>query len=105
MSRVVLPSKLANEIKRYKLDFIGELSVGETIATAVAIFSVYSGGVEVPPVVPGPSATCTINGSIVSVLISGGTAGMLYFMVLRITTSAGQTLDKEGFLSVIPSTS
>lgn len=100
MSRSILPPKLVSAIQNVTFDFISLLAVGETISTKVVTCLVYSGVDASPSSMISGSATA--SGTVVTQLVTGGTAGVIYYLTCTITTSAGQTLVLTAFLTVIP---
>lgn len=93
------PKKLAEAIL-LPFDFISKLANGETISTKVVTSVVWSGVDASPSSMI--SGAASHSGSVVSQLITGGVAGVTYYLLCTITTSAGQTLQLAGFLVVLP---
>ena len=100
MKRAYLPAKLAGETIKAEFDFAGDLAVGETIATQVCTASVYSGTDAAPASII--SGAASASGTLVTQAITAGLAGLIYKVICTITTSAGQTLQQQGYLAVIP---
>ncbi len=100
MTRVVQPTKLLGETKTYTWDFGGSLGPSETILSAVATASVYSG----TDLIPGNliSGSASWSGSQVSQNLAAGTLGVLYEVLVTVTTSLGQTLQLSSFIAVVP---
>ena len=97
--RVEMPAKIASEVKSYTCDF-SDLLGSETISTQTVTATVYSGTDSNPSAIISGSASK--SGSIVTQLITGGVAGVIYDVTWAITTSGGQTLKKSGYLAVVP---
>lgn len=98
MNRVTFRSAHVAEIKKLVFDFISDLAIGETISTAVASFSVYSGDSDAEVTLGTP----TISGTQVTVSAEGDTEGVTYLVTITIATSAGQTLQLSGFFAMVP---
>lgn len=100
MSRIVQPPKLLGETKTYTWDFTSVMSAAETISSAVATASVYSG----TDLIPGNliSGSASISGQKILQNLAAGTLGVLYEVLVTITTSLGQTLQLSSFLAVVP---
>lgn len=98
--RVILPSKEQGETKNYnQFDFTSSLAVGEVIQSQVVTASVYSGTDANPQAIV--SGAATVNGSVVSQLITAGVLGVIYEVLCKVTTSLGQTLQLSGYLAII----
>ncbi len=100
MSRIILQGKLLAERKTYTFDFTSQLAAGETISTAVTTAATYSGTDASPSSIINGSAT--ISGQKVTQSVQDGTLGVTYLLTCTITTSAGQTLLLEAFLTIVP---
>jgi hypothetical protein len=98
--RVVLSPKKLGETKLIPMDFISKLGVGETILSASANIGVYSGTDPSPgAMLLGPIG---VSGSIAAQYVTGGVVGTVYELLYTVVTSAGQTLELSGYLSVAP---
>lgn len=99
MTREDFSPKQPAEVKSVTFDFTSDLAVGETISTKSVAASVYA-GVDASPssLVSGAASS---SGAVVSQLITGGVAGVIYELACTITTSAGQTLQRLGLLPVV----
>ena len=97
--RAQLDPKLAGSTRTYTFDFTSDLAVGETISTETVTATVYSGTDASPSSLISGSASA--SGAVVSQKIAGGVVGVIYELLCTITTSAGQTLTKAGFLAVV----
>jgi hypothetical protein len=98
--RVIISSKKLSEILVEQVDFISQLSPGETILTAVCTCTVYTGVDANPSAMI--SGGATIAGTIVSQLVTGGVLGTIYEFLTTVTTSLGQKIELAGYLAVIP---
>ncbi len=98
--RPALSPKQAGETQTYQFDFSALLADGETISTQSVAASVYSGTDASPSAIISGSASA--SGDIVSQKITAGTEGVIYELTCTITTSAGQTLQLSGYLSLSP---
>lgn len=101
-SRQVLEPKHASETLSLVFNFASQLSVGETISSATASCSVYSGMDASPSSVLSGSAT--VSGAQVTQLVTGGTAGVTYAITIAATTSASEIISLLGYLVVLPAT-
>ena len=101
MTRVELPPKLIGETRTYQVDFASLLAAGETISSvATTVASVYSGTDASPSAILSGSASN--SGSVVSQKITAGTLGVIYQILLQVTTSTSQILQIVGLIAVIP---
>lgn len=100
MSSTILPVKRQGDTRTEQFDFLSDLAVGETISTQVVACSVYSGIDATPSAVI--SGVASASGSIVSQKVTGGVIGVIYQLLVTITTSLGQTLTQNAFLTIIP---
>lgn len=98
-SRTTWDPKRTGESVNLTFDFTSRLASGETISTQVVTASVYTGTDASPSGLISGSASA--SGAVVTQKITGGVAGVIYYLLCQITTSAGQTLDMEGFLAVV----
>lgn len=81
------PPKHPDEVLDYEFDWSGDLEDGETIATRVVT------------VTGATKDSDEIDGESLRVWLSGGTAGSIITIAVRITTSAGRTLREFGVIS------
>lgn len=100
MSLVILKGKPLGETRNEVFDFISRLAVSETLSTASVAATVYSGTDASPSSVVSGSAS--ISGTKVTQKLTGGVLGVTYLIVCTVTTSAGQTLLLQGFLTITP---
>jgi hypothetical protein len=101
-SRVEARPKYSNEQVVVPFDFISRLGPTETISTKVVTCVVYSGTDPSPSSMI--SGAASHSGTIVSQLVIGGVAGVIYELHCTITTSLGQTLILSAYLAVLPAT-
>lgn len=94
--RVIFSPKLVAEQVFVPADFISRLAASETIVSAVATSSVYSGVDPVGLTLGTPE----LNNTIVLTKVSGGVAGVIYEIVVTVTTSQGQILELAGYYAV-----
>ena len=98
MSRVVFGGKLLGETKSLVFDFLSLIALGETLSTASVAAITYSGTDASPSAIISGSAA--ISGSQVTQKITGGVLGVTYSLTCTVTTSAGQTLNLMGFVTI-----
>lgn len=98
--RTIFDAKRLAESVTLAFDFASRLAIGETISTQGVTATTYSGTDATPSAIISGSAAA--SGTKVTQLVIGGTLGVTYLLLCQITTSAGQTLDLEGFLTVVP---
>lgn len=98
ITRCTFEPKLATET--VLVDFPFTLPVGVTISSATVAALVYSGTDASPSSLI--SGSDTTSGSVVSQLITGGTAGNIYQLLCTATCSDSQVLQLAGYLSVVP---
>ena len=102
MQRVIFDPKYVNETVEETFDFATRLGAGETLVGASAYSVVYSGTDPLAFLLVFGAAS--IAGSVVSQLVTGGVAGVVYSLVCRATTSTGQALELVGRLAVLGET-
>lgn len=100
MSRVTLNCKVVNETRKETFDFTSRLAIGETISSATVTCTVYSGTDATPSSVI--SGVATISGTKVTQLVTAGVLGVIYLLTCAATTSAGQILELQAFLPIVP---
>lgn len=100
--RLILKPKRAGEtcFTSSPFDFISSMSIGETIAQASCVASVYQGNDGAPLGVV-VSATPQ-NVTQVAVLTTGGVLGCIYQLLCSVVTSLGQTLEQTALLVIVP---
>ena len=98
MNRVVLQEKRSGETVKTVFDFISRLAVGETISSASTSAAVYSGTDAAPSGLVSGSAS--ISGTQVTQALTAGTVGVVYMLTCTALTSASQTLQLQGLISV-----
>ena len=96
--RVVFPTKLQGETVTMQFDFTSRLASGETISTQSVAAATWIGTDASPSSILSGSASA--SGAVVSQKVTAGTLGVTYTLTCTITTSAGQTLQLVGFLTV-----
>jgi hypothetical protein len=98
MSRVIAPPKTSAEVINFAVDFLDRMNpmAGESINSQSVAVTVYSGVDPTPP-----TFTVSTSGTVVTVVQTGGVAGVTYQVVVQVITSFGQTLQKAFFLTVI----
>lgn len=89
--------KQAYEERLFQFDFSDDIG-DATIASVVSVTATSLG--HVTGSVPVTVANITYSSSVVQALFSNGTTGETYKMVARVTDSAGQRLELDGFLRV-----
>lgn len=98
MSMITLPDKPVGETSLASFDFISQLAAGETLTGAVVTASVFSGVDGTPENII--SGAEILEGTIVSQMITGGVAGVVYWLSCSVSTSTGQNLIMQAFLAV-----
>ena len=98
--RISFDGKLSGETVIETFEFGARLVVGETLSTASTTAVVYSGTDSSPSSVISGSAS--ISGTHVTQAVTGGTTGNVYLLTCAVTTSLGQTLEMQGYLTIIP---
>lgn len=93
-------AKTVNETRQLTFDFSSFLGSAEVISLAVANCAVWSGTDASPTSVL--SGATAISGGLVTQLVTGGVAGVIYVVQMVATTSIGQILTISGFLAVVP---
>jgi hypothetical protein len=99
MSRIILKAKVVGTSENRTFDFTSQLATGETISTQSVACSVFTGVDASPSSMI--SGAASHSGAIVTQLIIGGVAGVIYELVCTVTTSLGQTLKLTGYLAAI----
>lgn len=90
--------KLADETLNVDFGFTEDLAIGETILSAVVTSAVYTGEDDNPSAMI--SDTASITDGVVSQLITGGVAGVIYELVCTVMTDT-QVLQDAELLAVI----
>lgn len=93
-------AKFVGETKNYVFDFTSELAPSETISSATVTATVYSGTDGSPSAII--NGADTTSGPRVTQSITGGVAGVIYYVVCSATTSASQILRRVGYIAVLP---
>ena len=100
VSRVSIPPKYVTETRGDRLDFSPFLQAGVTVASAVAVVTVWSGTDPTPTLVVTPVAASPI----VTATCSGGVLGVIYYITVRATLSSGEIIPLSYYLAVVPDT-
>ena len=103
MSRVILPPKLASEVKLYdQFDFTSKLQLGETIVDPPVFTAAVYSGTDPSPASIVVAGSAAVSGAVASVRIQAGVLGVIYELICTAVTSLGQTLILNGYLAIIP---
>lgn len=98
MSRLSFDQKGPLETVSLAFDFTSSLAAAETISTKAVVVTTYSGTDAAPSSLLNGSASS--SGQVVTQSITAGVAGVTYLLTCTITTSAGQTVQLSGYLTV-----
>lgn len=101
MTFTVTPSKITTEVVSVPFDFSSQLTNGETITSQAVTVSVFQGEDANPSALLSGSAS--VSGTVVSQLITGGVAGVVYLLDCGISTSLSQELIMQTYLAVTTS--
>jgi hypothetical protein len=99
VNTILFPSKDTGETNTYNVQFDDRLQVGETISSVAVTVLVYSGTDTDPSTIV--SGSPTFSGSIVSFTITAGVIGVIYVVVVTVTSSLANVYVKEGFLAIV----
>jgi hypothetical protein len=101
MGRVIFPTKYATETRDYTIPFESLLTSGETVNTSGAVvgISVYSGTDANPSGML--NGGLVYAGSGITQSLTGGVAGVTYYLTATVTTSTGNVKTLGGFLTVL----
>lgn len=99
MTLVVFPSKPVGETTPYVFNFSDKLQFGEAI-TGASVAVVVSSGVDTDPSAM-VSGTPILTASDVTQNLTGGVAGVIYYIVCTVTATASHNYVKQGSLAVI----
>lgn len=102
MTTQIVDPKLTVEDVNLEIDFLSRLALGETIFSAAASMTVYS-GTDPTPIAMVPDLP-VVSGSVVSTLVTGGLPGVIYLLAVSIRTSLNNILVNEAKIAVLPST-
>jgi len=100
MGRTVANVKLAGETYSQVFNFLSRLAIGETISSASTVSTVYSGTDASPSAFLAGSPS--ISGAEVTQVLTAGTLGVTYQVVVSAVTSASQTLQQTALVTVVP---
>jgi hypothetical protein len=95
----ILPVKLVGTAKQYPFDFAVELQAGETLSSATAAATVWSGNDPSPGSLI--TGSVTVSGTVASVPIGGGVSGTIYKILVTALSSLGNTYQGTGLLAVM----
>lgn len=98
MTFTVTPSKITTEVVSVPFDFASQLADGETITSQEVTVTVFQGEDANPSAIL--SGAASVSGTVVSQLITGGTAGVVYLLSCGIATSLSQNLIMQTYLAV-----
>ncbi len=101
MNLITLPAKLTGETVEVSFDFASALGIGVTISAANVTAAVFSGEDATPSAII--SGAASADGSIVTQMITAGTAGVVYTLNCNVTTSDSQEIILQARLAVISS--
>jgi hypothetical protein len=99
LGRADLRPKFTDERVKYTFDFASWLAAGETLTSATVTAAVYAGVDASPSALI--SGSDSISGAVVTQLIIGGTAGVIYQIDCKAVTSASQTLVLTSRLAIL----
>lgn len=84
-----------------QFDFSADMAEAETLASVTSIVSANQGDVGGSAnVTISNIALSTVSTKIAQCLVAGGTAGERYKLTAIVATSAGQTLEADGYMAV-----
>ena len=102
-SRIVTDPFYVDEKRTVPFDFAAQVGAGETISSATAVSSVYSGTDSTPDIVNGAAS---VSGTVVSVTLGGGafkgTVGVIYQLLVEATKSTGEIIDMSTYIAFVP---
>ena len=99
LSRADLRPKFTDERVKYTFDFASWLANDESLSSATVTAAVYAGTDASPSALI--SGAASITGSVVTQLIIGGTAGVIYQISCAAVTSTSQTLVLTSRLAIL----
>lgn len=85
--------KQPSESRLYSMEFAPNLAPGETISSVTSVTADPSTGIDI-------TAVPVASGTQAQQRIAGGTDGVQYKITFVVETSAGNTLEGEGYLTV-----
>jgi|ERR1700722_14916771 len=101
-TRVILPVKNVSEVLNVVVDFTDVVPLGDTISSGTTTNSTYSGTDASPSAMV--SGAVAISGTQFTQKIINGVVGVTYNLLFSISTAAGWTFTKTGYLTVVPQT-
>jgi hypothetical protein len=102
VSRVVIRPKLAVDIVIYFFDFSSLLTNGDSIVSANASVTLYS-GTDPNPVLIFSSYTAAWNGPVASQYVTGGVTGSSYMIQMTVVSAGGARYSLSALLFILPS--
>ena len=99
-TKVIFEGKTAGETQKLRFNYISDLAVGETVVSASVVATIYSGTDPTPAAIINGAASITTPEVTQGVI--AGVLGVTYLLTCTALTSAGQTLQQQGFLVIIP---
>jgi len=98
--RGIFDAKITDIPVSVTFSFSFDLAAGETLSSASIAATVYSGTDATPSAIL--SGAPAISGGQVTQLIIDGAEGVTYLLTCTATTSAAETLTREGYLVISP---
>jgi hypothetical protein len=98
--RGIFDAKITGTPVSVTFSFALELAVGETLSSASVAATVYSGTDAIPGAIISGSAAIS-EGQVTQIIING-VEGVTYLLTATVTTSAGESLTREGYLVIAP---
>lgn len=100
-SMITIPPKTSGETTRVTFDFLSQLPDTDTVASATATATVWSGTDASPSAVV--SGSPTVSGTKAYVILTGGVAGNVYMVTVTATPTTNTTLRPviQTFLAVV----
>lgn len=100
--RQIFDGKYQGETVVLTFDFTSALAASETISSATVSAVTYSGTDASPSTIINGAAV--ISGQTVKQSVTGGVEGVMYNLTCSVETSAGQVVQIQGYLAVVPAT-
>lgn len=98
--RTIFDVKTASASLSAIFDFSSNLAINETLSSASVAAVVYSGADANPTTLI--NGATTVAAGKATQLLSNGTLGVVYSLTCTAITSLGQTLQRQGFLTIVP---
>lgn len=99
MSIQTFETKLADETITISFEFTNRLATGESITAGACVAEVFSGTDASPSSII--SGAATLSGAIVSQVITGGLAGVVYLISCEVDTDDSNVLINQGRIAVV----